>query len=168
MKQVRLLTLEEFGEAEAARIALATKRGADPDWLAANKTDYGWASISEVAGPCVMWQCPWYHDPKDPEDQKVAERVLAAYAAGEKKTWMLSRFYWQQWSSIRPPLSVICPNGVEWCVDQVSSNGEGWTVTFDGDWQNGLIHCAPSIDVPGYHGFLGMNGAPAGYFSDPV
>lgn len=147
MMKVRLLTAKEFSEAEDARMALAKKRGADPEWLAANKVTYGWASMVDIVGPGAMWETPWYFDPKDPEDQSRREYALAHL---DEKNVYLSKFYWQQWSHIRPPLSVLCPNGVEWCIDACASNGPGWTVTGTAP----LVTCSPSISVPGYHGWL--------------
>ncbi len=168
MHKLKFLTREEFRAADDARMALAETRGNDPEWIVANRATYGYAKLDEITGPNVMWECPWYHDPEDPTDAGVRERALAWYSDPSKGNSFLSRFYWKDWSHIRPPLTVLCPNGAEWTVDQVSSNGEGWTVTFEGDWKDGLISCSPSIQVPGYHGFLGSNGTPPGYFSDPV
>ncbi len=62
----------------------------------------------------------------------------------------LSIHYWKDWSHIRPPICVVCPNGEQWEIDRKSSNGTGWTVK--GEWPN--LTCSPSIVVEGYHGFL--------------
>jgi hypothetical protein len=97
-----------------------------------------------------MWYCPWYYDPKDPEDVPTRERALQYYRDNPKGKHFLSPFYWRDWSDKRPPICVMTPNGHEWIVDQVSTNGQGWTVT--GEAPN--ITCHPSIQVPGYHGFL--------------
>lgn len=140
--------------AEEARMALGKKREADPEWLKANSTIYGWASLSEVVAPCAMWYATWYFDNKDPEKGLRRDAALAAIANGSfgkgEKNFYLSRFYWQTWSHIRPPICVLCPNGKEWCVDAKSSNGEGWEVTGDPP----ALTCSPSILVPGYHGHL--------------
>lgn len=161
-KQVKLLTAEEFRQLEAARLALAKERASNLDWLAANNTTYGWARLDEVAPPdvCVMWEVPWYHDPRDPKDAEQRERALANPTGNN----FLSIHYWRDWSSHRAPLSVLCPNGKEWCIDAKSSNGDGWVVTGTAP----LVSCSPSIVVPGYHGFLGSNGAQPGWFSDPI
>jgi hypothetical protein len=87
----------------------------------------------------------WYYDPSG-EREAAGKHVVAKRDCDS----FLSRFYWDDWSDKRPPIIVICPNGRQWCVDQKSSNGEGWKVT--GEWPN--ITCTPSIVVPGYHGFL--------------
>lgn len=139
--------------AQDARLALAKRREADPGWMAANNATYGWAGLDEVVPPCAMWFSPWLFDPHDPEDAERRTRALEAVRAGTFDSgshWSLSRMYWEQWSNKRPPICVLCPNGREWCVDAKSSNGEGWTVTGDPP----LLTCAPSIAVPGYHGFL--------------
>lgn len=85
--------------------------------------------------------------------------------------WHFSIHYWRDWARIRPPIAVVCPGGGHWCVDQISNNGTGWTVT--GEAPN--LVCSPSIwtgqgqGAPReYHGWLGNGGAPAGHFSGPV
>lgn len=140
--------------AENARMALAKSREKDPAWMRANNAKYGWARLDEVVAPCAMWFVPWYFDPKDPKDASRRETALASITAGTfgtgARNYYLSRHYWLQWSDKRPPICVLCPNGKEWCVDAKSNNGDGWTVTGDPP----LITAAPSILVPGYHGFL--------------
>lgn len=161
MLACRFLTSDEFKAAEEARMALAKKREADPAWMATNKVTYGWASLRDVIAPGSMWFSEWSFDPKDPDDVPRRLKALERIANKTPNPSRLSRFYWESWSTTRPPISVLCPNGAEWCVDAVASNGEGWQVTGTPP----LITCAPSIDVPGYHGFLGINGAPAGHFT---
>lgn len=141
-----------FAVAEEARRALGQKRGSDPEWLRANGTDYGWARLEEITGPMPMHFAPWYFDPSDPGDRPKRDVALKAIADGTfgKQHYYLSRFYWSQWSDKRPPILVICPDGSHWCVDAVSSNGEGWTVTGTPP----KITCSPSIAVSGYHGYL--------------
>lgn len=62
----------------------------------------------------------------------------------------LSPHYKTDWAGKRSPIEVVCPNGDVWCIDRMSSNGNGWQVT--GNWPN--ITCAPSIVAGDYHGFL--------------
>lgn len=62
----------------------------------------------------------------------------------------LSPHYTKDWAGKRKPIQVVCPNGKEWCVDAISSNGDGWVVTGEPP----CLTCSPSIGVPGYHGFL--------------
>ena len=159
----RLLSDAEHSDAETRRMALGKARGLDGTWMQANNAKYGWASLNEVTAPGSMWFSTWYFDPKDPGDKPRRDHALARIANGtfKAKTEYLSRFYWLTWSTKRSPISVLCPNGAEWCIDSVSSNGEGWTVEGDAP----LLKVAPSIDVPGYHGFLGINGAPLGHFT---
>lgn len=136
----RILTRAEFSAAEDRRMNLARTR-----------TDgVQGASIREVVPPCSMWEMPWIHDPADPDDAAAREQAIAAIAAGTHQRMWMSKFYWQDWSDKRPPLAVLCPNGAEWCVDQRSSNGDGWKVIGDAP----LVTCRPSIDVPGFHGWL--------------
>lgn len=146
-----------FARAEERRMALAKARGADPQWLEANKASYGYARISDVLPPGSMWLTPWYFDPKDLEQAPQRAAALKAIAAGtyNPKSY-LSKFYWQTWSHVRAPISVLCPNGVEWCVDARSSNGDGWTV----EGEPPALYVRPSIQVPGYHGWLGIDEAP--------
>lgn len=146
----RLLTPDEFNLAEDQRMSLARRRGADPEWLAANKAEYGWARLDEITGPCVMWFAPWLFDPTDPQHKGRRNKALADIAAGSKTKFYLSKFYWRDWSDKRPPIGVLTPNGKEWLVDAVSQNGEGWVVTGEAP----DITCQPSISMPGYHGFL--------------
>lgn len=142
------LDREQHRAVEAARMALAMEREKDQAWLAANSASYGWARLDEVVAPCAMWHVRWIFDPEINGDRRA--RVLAQIAAGTFSNGYLSKFYWQEWSDKRPPICVLCPNGVEWIVDAKSSNGEGWQVTGDVP----RITCVPSIDVRGYHGFL--------------
>jgi hypothetical protein len=143
-----LVSREDFRAAEDARMALAKSKPQGQQF----------ASISDILKPGAMWFAHWWYDPQDPDHIIRREKALAAIAAGEKRPY-LSEMYWRQWSDKRPPICVLTPSGVEWCVDARSSNGAGWTVTGDPP----LITCAPSIDVSGYHGFL-QNGA----FTPPV
>src|SRR6185503_3493428 len=152
----RLLSPAEFRQADDERLALARRRDADPEWMKAHK--YGWATLAEITGPAVMWFAPWLHDPKNGDDTADRVAALLRINKGEKPGY-LSKFYWLSWSTIRAPIVVLCPNGREWCVDAMSSNGDGWTVSGDPP----TITCTPSIAVPVYHGFL-QNGV----FTDDV
>lgn len=139
----------QYLAAQDRRLALAYARGRDAAWLIANGAPYGWASLHEVVEPCAMWYATWLFDPD--ANRAKRDRILAAIADGTfGQGHYLSRFYWERWSDKRPPIGVLCPNGAEWVVDSRSSNGEGWQVTGDVP----RITCAPSIVVPGYHGFL--------------
>ena len=89
--------------------------------------------------PGMMWFSPWYYDPTG----KLNTRR-------ENGNAFLSIHYWRDWAEKRAPLSVLGPDGNEWCVDRGSSNGDGWTVIGEAP----SITCAPSIVLPGYHGFL--------------
>ena len=148
----RLLSDAEHSDAEARRLALGKARGLDGSWMQANNAKYGWASLSDVIPPGSMWFSTWYFDPKDPGDKPRRDHALARIANGtfKAKTEYLSRFYWLTWSTKRSPISVLCPNGAEGCIDAVSSNGEGWTVEGDAP----LVTCSPSLDCNGYHGWL--------------
>jgi hypothetical protein len=101
---------------------------------------------------------PWYFDPTG-ESQRAGKYVMC-----EPGHPMLSVHYWRDWAAKRAPIAVVCPNGEVWEIDRKSSNGDGWVVT--GDLPN--ISCSPSIVVDGYHGFLGINGAPPGQFTADV
>lgn len=76
----------------------------------------------------------------------------------------LSVHYNRDWRGKRPPIELVCPNGVTWCIDRKSSNGEGWKVV--GDWPNLVV--TPSIIAGDYHGWLGSNGQPPGQFSADI
>lgn len=140
--------------AEDQRIALARVRDTDEAWKRANNATYGWARFAEVVRPCAMWYARWYFDPENPEHKIRREKALDAIVTGTfgtgERNYYLSRFYWEDWSHIRPPICVLCPNGDEWCVDAKSSNGEGWKVTGSVP----TITAQPSIATKGYHGFL--------------
>lgn len=157
----RMLSPDDFQRYEAERLALAKRRGDDPDWLKAHNSTYGYASLYEVAGHCVMWSMPWYFDPDNPKHKSRRDTALELIAAGKhgRGELFLSIHYWQDWSDKRPPLCVITPSNVSWVVDDKSSNGDGWRVTGAAP----LITCMPSISVPGYHGWL-----KDGEFSEPI
>lgn len=170
MIRCRLLSPDEFRANEKARhAAVAGWRAEHPEV----DTSHGWPpelrALSEsFRPPGTMWFCPWYHDPKDPEDMaRLPERRARAAAAGYEGH--LSIHYFKDWAEIRPPICVVGPNGCDWIVDAKSSNGSGWTVT--GEAPDLVV--SPSIwlrqgEPNGYHGYLGQNGAPPGYFSPPV
>jgi hypothetical protein len=163
MLECKLIKDDDFKKATEERIKLARSRTTDDAWKAANKATYGWASMHEIVGYGVMWYMPWYYSPTDPGCMYRREAALQKMLEGQSPGH-LSRYYWQDWSDKRPPLCVICPNGVEWIVDAKSSNGDGWVV--QGDAPKLRVH--PSILVPGYHGWLGTNGVPPGWFSNDL
>ncbi len=109
-----------------------------------------WRDDARIIKPGTMWYTPWIFDPSDPSEVDRRLKALERIQNGTFKGAVLSRFYWLQWSHIRPPICVMCPNGSMWIVDQVANNGEGWQIT--GEGLN--ISASPSIVIPGYHGFL--------------
>ena len=95
--------------------------------------------------PGTAWLNPWYFDPTDPEDLKTIDQ--------EKKLGvksLMSQHYWNDWAHIRPPITVVCPDGSLWMIDQKSSNGTGWTIT----GEDSDLTASPSIHTSGYHGWL--------------
>jgi hypothetical protein len=109
--------------------------------------------------PGWAWYQPFYFDPRNEWQAFVAEasKRWPDHSYRERpmihdahRGRFLSPHYWRDWSTKRPPICVVCPNGEQWNIDRTSSNGDGWTVT--GELPN--ITCAPSIVVPGYHGYL--------------
>lgn len=82
------------------------------------------------------WYCPWYLD-------------LDKFKR-ENHASFLSEHYLRDWNGLRDPVCIRLPGGDDWCIDQKSSNGSGWTVT----GEEGLWTANPSILVPNYHGFL--------------
>jgi hypothetical protein len=160
MTIVRFLTDEEHSAIEQRRYAA---RG--------NMRDYFL--------PGMAWYCPWYFDPKHPREIADAddlpitdpERCLnIRIERGLQGKSFLSVNYWRDWARTRPPITVVCPNGEQWCIDQKANNGPGWTV--GGNFpDNGLpsnITAMPSIVVPGYHGWLGVQGALPGQFTGDI
>lgn len=181
MIRCRLFSAEEFRAAEDARRAhVDTWRAAHPDVDASA----GWPAELSIANaaffpPGSMWLCPWWHDPTDPTDLATVDNMIRQMTGHESQHprhaegyhWHLSIHYYRDWARIRPPLMVVGPGGQQWCPDQISSNGTGWTVT----GAPPDIVCSPSIWLAQgkgppreYHGYLGQNGAPAGHFSGPV
>lgn len=172
MIALRLMTRAEQAKAEDdRRAALTAYRLEHPEvgdtWTEAMRT-----LSRSFQPPGSVWECPWYFDPENPEDQERRERNLARpesdYNPSPTRGAFLSLHYWRDWSHIRPPLCVVCPDHGHWIPDQVSSNGTGWTVT---GWQPGDVSklvCTPSIDTGTYHGWLGCNGAPPGHFGAPL
>ena len=117
--------------------------------------------------PGYAWFNPWYFNPDDPRESTDYDASSVSNRKEELIAWhkrkgsegksFLSVPYWRDWSHIRPPITVVCPNGEQWCIDQKSSNGPGWVVT--GLWDDGLhilrnITVTPSIVVSGYHGWM--------------
>lgn len=100
-----------------------------------------------VFTPGMAWYQPWYYDPTETYRGR---KMFQGPPADLNARGFLSPHYWRDWSTKRPPICVVCPNGEQWEIDRWSSNGTGWSVT--GDLPN--ITCAPSIVVTGYHGFL--------------
>lgn len=89
--------------------------------------------------PGMMWYLPDLWDPA--KDHLDSEKRNYGY---------LSENYFKDWSSTRPPLCVVCPNGQQWTVDANARDKAGWAVI--GTAPN--ITCYPSILVGNYHGFL--------------
>lgn len=89
-----------------------------------------WRNDKRVFLPGMGWFNDWYLDRDLGQD-------------------FLSPHYYRDWAGKRPPIELVCPNGEIWCIDRMSSNGNGWQVT--GDWPN--ITCQPSI-IAGDHGWL--------------
>jgi hypothetical protein len=114
--------------------------------------------------PGMMWHVPWFHDPAAPREGRSVAEQRARYPRGSKAESHLSSYYWHDHADRRAPLTVVCPNGAEWTVDAVSGNGAGWEVKGEPP----LLVVTPSIAAPGYHGFLGSNGAPPGHFTGDV
>lgn len=98
--------------------------------------------------PGLAWYQPWYFDPTGERER--AGKYVMIKLENSGRLGFLSQHYWNDWSSKRAPICVVCPNGELWEIDRKSSNGTGWIVT--GELPN--ITCAPSIVVDGYHGFL--------------
>lgn len=117
--------------------------------------------------PGMAWYQPWYFDPLD--ELKTSNgpgyRNSAMFKKmADDKSHFLSSHYWNDWSSKRSPICVVCPNGEQWEIDRKSSNGTGWIVC--GELPNIIV--SPSIAVNGYHGFLGTNGAAPGQFTADI
>lgn len=121
-----------------------TKLYTGPEFTETNNRhkELGYANEdSRVFIPGTGWEMPWFFNPEEDDPQ---------YYRG-----ILSDFYLNTWARIRPPICLVCPNGRHWIIDQksVAPDGKlrpGWQVT--GVWPN--ISCHPSINVPGYHGWL--------------
>lgn len=103
--------------------------------------------------PGMAWYQPFYFDPrgelKKMKREGFREDAMFSRRQDDARPF-LSVHYWNTWSSLRPPIAVVCPDGNVWEIDRKSSNGSGWVVT--GDAPN--ITCSPSIVVANYHGFL--------------
>lgn len=176
MTPLKFLSTDEFSRLQAKRSAeLAAYDVAHPgetEWTP-EKIEIGRRHFP----PGTIWGCPWYHDPTKAEHVARSERFLA-----EVKDWgpngdqrpYLSMHYHKDWAKIRPPLCVVLPNYGEWVIDSRSSNGTGWKIT---GWKDGDVSqlvASPSINYTGsatfqgYHGWLGCNGAPPGFLSNPV
>lgn len=128
-----------------------------------------WCNDRRMFLPGMAWYQPFYFDPTG-ERERTGKHVLIKLAdRGEEG--FLSTHYWNDWSHIRPPICVVCPNGEHWEIDRKSANGSGWVVT--GELPN--ITCSPSIVVNGYHGFLNnglftadLDGRPPNGISRPI
>ncbi len=142
MKLGKLLSFEEFVDLS--------------EWAVANGY---YRNDPKVFTPGMGWYLPWYFDPSGERERRGEHVMLKQSQKGH--LGFLSIHYWNDWADKRPPICVVCPNGETWEIDRKSSNGDGWKVS--GEWPN--ISCTPSIVVPGYHGWLGVNGYPPGTFS---
>jgi hypothetical protein len=171
MIECRLYSREEFREREDGR------REAHEKWRKENvapEPGQPWTeeqrAIDRLYIPAgSMWFCHWYHDPEKPEDLEKVDRRIADLLAEPNAPHHLSIHYWQSWARIRPPICVVCPDFRHWVVDSKSTNGTGWTVMGEAP----KLVCSPSIwtsmsNPASYHGYLGQNGAPPGWFSNPV
>lgn len=169
-------TVQGYRAREAERIAaLGAWDQENPS--PADADEYGWTparlALSRSFFPAgTAYLAPWYHDPTRAEDMAKRELMLARpesdFAPTAERKPFLSIHYWRDWSAIRPPLMLLCPNYGHWCPDQGSTNGMGWQVT---GWQPddvSQLTASPSIIAGDYHGWLGINGAPPGHFSDPL
>jgi hypothetical protein len=112
--------------------------------------------------PGMAYEMPWYFDPTGERERQ--GKYVMIKLADRGKLGFLSEHYWRDWSHIRPPINLILPNSCEFCPDRKSSNGTGWTIT--GEWPD--ISITPSINDPGYHGWLGSNGTSPGCFSNDL
>lgn len=114
--------------------------------------------------PGMAWHQPFYFDPHGElkEFRRPGFREEAMFTSRDQPgANFLSIHYWNDWSTKRPPICVVCPNGEVWEIDRKSSNGDGWKVT----GELPAISCSPSIAAQGYHGYLGTNGAAPGWFT---
>lgn len=111
-----------------------------------------------VFRPGWAWFMPWLYCPETWRDRYRGHSMIKTDRI--ESGGFLSTHYWRDHAAFRPPITVVCPDGGQWCIDQKSNNGDGWTVT--GELPN--ITCSPSIvmgknpEGQHYHGFL-QNGA---------
>ncbi|MDE2105377.1 MAG: hypothetical protein KGL39_49580 [Patescibacteria group bacterium] len=144
MRITRVLTLDEHRELS--------------DYWKTHDSYY--SNDARLFTPGMAWYEPWIYDPlgawkayvdAHPDRGLRTEPMITAPPAKlDSKRGYLSPHYWRDWSTKRPPITVVGPNGEWWTVDRWSSNGDGWTVT--GDLPD--ITCSPSIVLKGYHGYL--------------
>lgn len=101
--------------------------------------------------PGLAWEMDWIYDPTGERQRANKHVMIKSQDAGNAN--FLSVYYWKDWSRIRPPICVVCPDGSLFEIDRRSKNGPGWKVTGDRLY----ITCHPSIVVSNYHGYL-ING----------
>lgn len=111
--------------------------------------------------------------------QVFQESILRRTDTGEETTWRAAPpgamrdacWYRTDWAGADGrSLVVKCPDNTDWLIDGPSyhdgkrTHEHPWTRTGTPP----IISVTPSIATPGYHGFLGSNGAPPGYFTGPL
>lgn len=97
----------------------------------------------------MPWSCRFHE--QQPENPQIGDMWYAREWLNPAAKGTLSDQYWREHASRRPPLVVVFPGDVWFCVDRAAGNGTGWTVT--GEPPNITVH--PSIrHIGGYHGWL--------------
>ena len=111
---------------------------------------------SDMLQPGDLYYCPWYTrkeiGKKDLGEGKsqLIYNDSSEWLPKDECTEILSSYYMNDHYGKRNPIMVMLPSREEWCVDQKSSNSEGWQVTGEPPY----ITCHPSINANNYHGFL--------------
>lgn len=96
----------------------------------------------------MPWQCRFHET--QPQELQIGDMWFAPEWLNRPARDYLSPEYFLN-NAHRPPIVVMFPGGVAFCIDRKSSDGTGWTVT--GEPPN--ITVSPSIDHRGkWHGFL--------------
>jgi hypothetical protein len=137
------------------------EQGADPAQRAPAHDDPRWPTVCERCGAPLPADAEWqvFHERiyVAEDGREFAIKTNSSHRAPAGAMWeapwlnsdgITSEFFKRSGRSA--PIMCMLPDGYQWCMDQVASNGPGWEVT--GTAPN--FTARPSILSPRYHGWL--------------
>ena len=141
------------------------------------RSNPAWPKACEACGYLFADDDAWKTN-GDPEWRRDDGTLIVAEAS-HLPPGALFHWGWDPWKEWRDRygdginLYAICPNGGSWGVDGAAwvdgkqTKPEAWTRSGD-PRRPGTLTVTPSIIAGDYHGWLGINGAQPGHFSDDL